>query len=95
MAGGHTVTATISGRVPFNSKTGVFYRDNIEFPFFLYHLKGKGEPKLPEAYMFETGRNEWHKQTEWPPKARPRKRFIWAMPESSGRVSVRFGRRIR
>ena len=57
------------GPVPFNSKTGVFYRENIEFPFFLYHLKGKGEPKLPEAYMFETGRNEWHKHTEWPPKA--------------------------
>jgi uncharacterized protein len=57
------------GPVPFNSKTGIFYRDNIEFPFFLYHLKGKGEPKLPEAYMFETGRNEWHKHTEWPPKA--------------------------
>ena len=63
------------GPVPFNSNTGVFYRDNIEFPFFLYHLKGKGEPKLPEAYMFETGRNEWHKQTEWPPKGATQKRF--------------------
>ncbi len=56
------------GLVPFNSKTAEFYRDNIEFPFFLYHLKGKGETKLPEAYMFETGRNEWHKHDEWPPK---------------------------
>jgi predicted acyl esterase len=31
------------GPVTFNSKTGEFYRDNIEFPFFLYHLKGKGD----------------------------------------------------
>src|SRR5437016_2352351 len=48
------------GPVPFNAKTAEFYRDNIEFPFFLYHLKDKGEPRLPKAYMFETGRNEWH-----------------------------------
>ena len=63
------------GPVPFNAKTAVFYRDNIEFPFFLFHLKGKGEPKLPEAYMFETGRNEWHKHDEWPPKAANAKTF--------------------
>jgi uncharacterized protein len=56
------------GEIPFNSKTAEFYRDNIEFPFFLFHLKGKGDPKLPEAYMFETGRNEWHKHDVWPPK---------------------------
>jgi uncharacterized protein len=63
------------GPVPFNSKTAEFYRDNIEFPFFLFHLKGKGEPKLPEAYMFETGRNEWHKFVEWPPKGATPKTF--------------------
>jgi uncharacterized protein len=63
------------GPVPFNAKTAVFFRDNIEFPFFVFHLKGKGEPKLPEAYMFETGRNEWHKHEEWPPKAARPKTF--------------------
>lgn len=56
------------GHVPFNAKTAEFYRDNIEFPFFLYHLKGRGDGKLPEAWMFETGRNEWHKHEAWPPK---------------------------
>lgn len=61
------------GHVSFQSKTSEFYRDNIEFPFFLYHLKGKGDGKFPEAYMFETGRDEWHKYDEWPPKeATPR-----------------------
>jgi hypothetical protein len=60
--------------VRFGSKTAEFYRDNIEFPFFLHHLKGKGDGgKLPEAYMFLTGRNEWHKLDAWPPaSARPK-----------------------
>jgi uncharacterized protein len=66
------------GHVPFNSKTSEYYRDNIEFPFFLYHLKGKGEPKLPEAYMFETGRNEWHKHEHWPPKEAAPKTLYFA-----------------
>lgn len=56
------------GPVRFNSKTSLFYRENIEFPFFLFHLKGKGDMNLPDAYMFETGRNEWHKHNQWPPK---------------------------
>ena len=60
------------GNVHFGSKTSDFYRDNIEFPFFRYYLKGRGDPQLPEAYVFETGRNVWHKQDAWPPKnARP------------------------
>ncbi len=60
--------------VRFGSKTSLFFRDNIEFPFFLYHLKGKGDGgKLPEAYMFLTGLDEWQKLDAWPPKdARPR-----------------------
>jgi uncharacterized protein len=64
------------GPVPFNSKTAEFYRDNIEFPFFLFHLKGKGDPKLPEAYMFETGRNEWQKHSQWPPRTTPRTLYL-------------------
>ena len=43
------------GDVRFGSKTAEFYRDEIEFPFFSFHLKGKADPKLPEAYVFETG----------------------------------------
>lgn len=57
------------GNVSFASNTSKFFQDEIEFPFFNYHLKGKGEGnKLPEAYVFETGRNEWHKMDAWPPK---------------------------
>jgi len=56
------------GRVSFAAKTGQFFRDNIMLPFFLHHLKGKADPKLPEAYVFETGRNQWRKHLTWPPK---------------------------
>src|ERR1043166_9990136 len=30
------------GNVNFGSKTGVYYREKIELPFFLYYLKGRG-----------------------------------------------------
>ena len=55
------------GRVPFASKTGEFWRDRIIFPFFEQHLKGRGDAKLPEAFMFETGTNTWRQFAEWPP----------------------------
>jgi putative CocE/NonD family hydrolase len=55
------------GNVQFGSKTSLFYRENIELPFFNYYLKDKGEMKLPEAYVFNTGANEWRTFNEWPP----------------------------
>ena len=45
----------------------MFYRENIELPFFNYYLKDKGELKLPEAYVFETGSNKWKTYDQWPP----------------------------
>jgi len=57
------------GNLYFASSTGTFYREQIEFPFFLYHLKGKGEAALPKAYMFETGANRWRQEDAWPPKS--------------------------
>ncbi|MFB0517516.1 MAG: CocE/NonD family hydrolase, partial [Candidatus Neomarinimicrobiota bacterium] len=55
------------GNVTFGEKTSIFYRENIELPFFNHYLKGKGEPDLPEAYMFETGANRWRTFDRWPP----------------------------
>ena len=55
------------GNVRFGSKTAAFYRENIEFPFFSYWLKGKKDPGLPKAYVFETGANQWRKFDSWPP----------------------------
>ncbi|MBA3322520.1 MAG: CocE/NonD family hydrolase [Pyrinomonadaceae bacterium] len=56
------------GDVRFGAKTSAFYRDQIELPFFNFHLKDKGELKLPEAYVFRTGANVWEQRAEWPPK---------------------------
>jgi putative CocE/NonD family hydrolase len=56
------------GGVGFSSSTSAFYREKIEFPFFMYFLKDKGEMKLPEAYVFETGSNVWKTYDSWPPK---------------------------
>ncbi|HVX59009.1 MAG TPA: CocE/NonD family hydrolase [Pirellulales bacterium] len=55
--------------VPLNSKTSAFYRSQIEFPFFEFHLKGQGELKTPEAWVFEMGRNQWRRHERWPPAA--------------------------
>jgi hypothetical protein len=54
------------GDVQFNAKTADYFRANIQFPFFEYHLKGKGA-QLPKAYVFETGTNVWRKYDSWPP----------------------------
>jgi putative CocE/NonD family hydrolase len=56
------------GDVDFGSKTGVFFRAQIQFPFFEYYLKGGNGGPLPKAYVFETGSNVWKKYDAWPPK---------------------------
>jgi putative CocE/NonD family hydrolase len=54
------------GNLDFGQKTSVFYREEIEFPFFMKHLKSV-DVAMPRAWVFETGRNEWHKHDAWPP----------------------------
>jgi putative CocE/NonD family hydrolase len=56
------------GDVSFNAKTAVYFREQMELPFFEYHLKGKGEGKFPKAWVFETGTNVWRRHDAWPPK---------------------------
>jgi putative CocE/NonD family hydrolase len=57
------------GRVRFGSNTSEWYAKNMEFPFFQYHLKGKGSvDSIAEANVFFTGANEWKKFPSWPAK---------------------------
>jgi uncharacterized protein len=72
------------GDVSFNSKTSVFYREQMELPFFEYHLKGRGENKIPKAWVFETGTNQWRKHDTWPPKTAKTKTFHF---HSGGRLA--------
>lgn len=67
------------GDVRFGSKTGAFFREHIEFAFFSKFLKGKSGPALPEAYVFETGRNQWHELPAWPPREAARQ-SIYLLP---------------
>lgn len=54
--------------IHYGDSLSTFYQKNIETPFFEHHLKGKKNPELPEAYMFDTGTKEWNQFTQWPPK---------------------------
>lgn len=55
------------GDIQFASNTSEYFRAHIQFPFFEHYLKDKEEPKLPRAYVFETGTNVWRKYDAWPP----------------------------
>ena len=56
------------GNARFSSNTSDYYQQNIEVPFFNYHLKGKGSvSEIAEANIFFTGENNWKKLKQWPP----------------------------
>jgi len=57
------------GPVSFHSKTGPYYREKIELPFFVRFLKD--EPSAfdaVEAHVFETGTHQWRRHDAWPPR---------------------------
>ena len=56
------------GNVSFYAKTAEFYRENIELPFLNHFLKGATNFHQPEAFVFETGTDQWRKYDSWPPK---------------------------
>lgn len=56
------------GNVEFGSEVSRHYQEEIEFPFFMHHLKGAPDPKLAKAIVFETGANRWETFGAWPPK---------------------------
>ena len=65
--GGWNKDGEILGDIDFGSQTGYFYQKEIEYPFFMHYLKDIEVHDLPEAYVFQTGRNEWKKLDSWPP----------------------------
>jgi hypothetical protein len=54
----------------FGDSVATFYQKNIETKFFHHYLKEntKEAAKLPEAYMFDTGKKEWQEFDSWPAK---------------------------
>ena len=56
------------GPISFGSDTAVYFRKNIEAPWFAYWLKNKGSLPLQEALLFQTGSDTWVKFDSWPPR---------------------------
>jgi len=80
------------GNLNFATNTGVFFRDNIQLPFFLKYLKDKGDglktekdPRIPKAWVFATGTNEWRRYDAWPPKNAAKRSLYLA---SGGKLSL-------
>ena len=65
------------GDLDFGSRTSDWFRDEIELPFFRHYLKGGPDPQLPKAYVFETGKNVWRREAQWPPANAVPKRYYF------------------
>ncbi len=69
------------GDALFGENTAEFYQEKIELPFFNHFLKDKGKNQLPEAYVFETGRNAWRQFETWPPPGVSKQAYYFAAGE--------------
>ena len=70
----------VIGNINFGDSISGFFQKNIEANFFRHFLKdnGKGENKLPEAYVFDTGSKDWKTYDVWPPKNASKESFYLA-----------------
>ncbi len=77
----------VIGNINFGDSISGFYQKNIEANFFRHFLKrnGKGENKLPEAYVFDTGNKEWKTYDAWPPKNTEKQSFYLQGKENLSR----------
>jgi putative CocE/NonD family hydrolase len=69
------------GAIDFGSSTGRYFRSEIQAPWFAYHLKGKGNIKLPEATIFRSGTNKWMAYDSWAPIRNAKKRGFYLQPD--------------
>jgi putative CocE/NonD family hydrolase len=66
------------GNLDFGQETSAWYREHVEFPFFMQHLKAPTAAPLATATMFETGTNRWRTFEAWPPATAPRTFYLSA-----------------
>jgi putative CocE/NonD family hydrolase len=57
------------GTLRWNTATGPWFRDSIEFPFFMHYLADGPKPALPKVLVYRTGGEKWDRFDAWPPKA--------------------------
>ena len=59
------------GNLAFAVKTGEHFRKDIQFPWFMHHLKDVPLPAgFAKTFMFATGVNEFRRLAAWPPARR-------------------------
>lgn len=63
---------------------GTYFRDSVEYPFFMHYLKGGPSPTLAEATIFETGTNVWRSYDQFPPADAVRRTLFF---QPGGRLS--------
>ncbi|HLP14128.1 MAG TPA: CocE/NonD family hydrolase [Flavobacteriales bacterium] len=68
-------TGNYFGDIKFGSNTSDYYVDNIEFPFFMQHLKGGPDANLAEATLFDIGADKWRTYDHWPPDFASKKKM--------------------
>lgn len=88
----------VIGNVQFPGNTSTWYATNMEYPFFHYHLLGKGVWQLPSgtAQVYFSGANEWHTFDSWSPEGvreqaiylHPGQRLDWDVPQDTVSESV-------
>lgn len=69
----------------FGDSISTWYQREVERKFFAHHLKGEANPRLPEAFMFDTGKKEWSKFDAWPPRNIPPIRLYFG---ANGTLSI-------
>ncbi|HTF22034.1 MAG TPA: CocE/NonD family hydrolase [Chryseolinea sp.] len=54
-------------QIDLGGSVSTYYLNEVQAPWFKYHLKGEGNFNLPEAKVFKTGKNIWETFQRWPP----------------------------
>jgi putative CocE/NonD family hydrolase len=61
--------ASSLGKIRWDSDTALYFREKVRQPFWDEHLKGTKPAKpTPAVLAFQTGANEWHEYSAWPPQ---------------------------
>ncbi len=64
------------GNARFGRPTGVEYRE-LQSRWFAHYLKGEGDGRFPEAWLFDAGTNTWRSFDRWPPANAAHRRFYF------------------
>jgi putative CocE/NonD family hydrolase len=76
--------------IPIREADKYFFQQEIEYNFFNHYLKEEGPMNLPEAWVYETGSDQWRSYKTWPPENQEEKQLwlnekgslSWKVPEN-------------